>query len=492
MLSMSAYDLKTLIKTPVARNTFYSLTGQVLPMGVALISIPFIIKNLGVEKFGLLTLCWTILSVFMYFDVGISRSFIKQMAENIQNNQFEGAGSLLSLVGVIMLSISCIAAGVLFFSGPLLTNKAFNIPPELMKEAQKAFYILALILPVISLNSLVRSLLESAHRFDKTNYLNSFVGSFNYLSPLILSFYHQSLSMMFMVILLVRLLAFLLGLLWCLQVLKPVFQGPYGNWAPHFHIIKYGFWLTLTNFIAPVLNYGDRLVIGSLLPLSALSYYVTPYEVLSRLWLLPDAIVKVMFPSWAARQNQKMSSRPFQFLFFALLLMMLSLIFLIQSFSKEGLRLWVGEAFATNSAPLIPYFLLAVLMGALTRIPYTWLQATGQIKRATVIQVLESLGYLIFLWWSVKEFQVMGAAIALLVRLFFEYALFFLFAKRVFYHVRVFLSLFGAIVAFMGYTYLMNQLTSWSIKALILLVALAILFWAGKILISQNLENAKQ
>jgi O-antigen/teichoic acid export membrane protein len=64
--------------------------------------------------------------------------------------------------------------------------------------------------------------------------------------------------------------------------------------------LSFGGWLTVTNIVGPLMTYMDRFFIGAMLGLSAVTYYVTPYEVLSRLQMLPQAIMGVLFPAMAA------------------------------------------------------------------------------------------------------------------------------------------------------------------------------------------------
>ena len=53
-----------LLTTNVVKN----LLGQVLPLLVALISIPMLIKDMGTERFGVLTIAWIVTGYFSIFD----------------------------------------------------------------------------------------------------------------------------------------------------------------------------------------------------------------------------------------------------------------------------------------------------------------------------------------------------------------------------------------------------------------------------------------
>jgi O-antigen/teichoic acid export membrane protein len=67
----------------VAKNTMYNLFGYGLPLLVAVLLIPPLIKGLGEEKFGILSLSWVIVGYFSFFDFGIGRALTKIIAEKI-------------------------------------------------------------------------------------------------------------------------------------------------------------------------------------------------------------------------------------------------------------------------------------------------------------------------------------------------------------------------------------------------------------------------
>ena len=65
----------------LAHNTFLNFPGQVLPLLVGMITIPFIIRGLGTERFGLLSLAWVVLGYFTIFDLGLGWATTKFVAE---------------------------------------------------------------------------------------------------------------------------------------------------------------------------------------------------------------------------------------------------------------------------------------------------------------------------------------------------------------------------------------------------------------------------
>ena len=66
----------------IAKNTIFNLLGYGIPLIIAILIIPFLIKGLGNEKFGILSLSWVIIGYFSLFDFGIGKLLLKLLQKN--------------------------------------------------------------------------------------------------------------------------------------------------------------------------------------------------------------------------------------------------------------------------------------------------------------------------------------------------------------------------------------------------------------------------
>src|ERR1700758_2390649 len=67
----------------LARNTGWNFAGIVLPSIAALASIPVLTRKLGIDQFGILTLCWIVIGQLNLFDLGLGRALTKLVAERL-------------------------------------------------------------------------------------------------------------------------------------------------------------------------------------------------------------------------------------------------------------------------------------------------------------------------------------------------------------------------------------------------------------------------
>lgn len=115
----------------VAKNTVYNLLGYGIPLLVAVVLIPSLIKGLGEEKFGILSLCWIVIGYFSFLDFGIGRALTKIVAEKIGLNKTEEVPGLFWTSIFLMFAVSLVGIVTLIIFTPSLVNSISKISEEL-------------------------------------------------------------------------------------------------------------------------------------------------------------------------------------------------------------------------------------------------------------------------------------------------------------------------------------------------------------------------
>src|SRR5579859_5356581 len=82
-LSHSMNDQKQRGRRLIAKNSIFNLLGQIAPMLVGLLTIPYIVHGLGTAQYGILSIAMMLLGYFSIFDLGLSRATVKFVAENL-------------------------------------------------------------------------------------------------------------------------------------------------------------------------------------------------------------------------------------------------------------------------------------------------------------------------------------------------------------------------------------------------------------------------
>ena len=363
---------KVILKELVGRNTVYNLLGQALPMLVALFAIPVLIKALGIDRFGVLTMVWLVLGYFNLFDMGLGRALTQIVSQKLGTNQTMEIPSLVWTSLPLLLLLGLVGALVMASLAPWAVMEALKIPVALQPETLNAFYVLAFSLPIVISAASLRGLLEAYRRFDLTNMVACTMGSFMFIAPLAVLPFSNNLALIAAIILLGRLIAWLANFLLVFHVIPGLRQGMKFKASLLRPLLQVGSWMTVSNLIGPIMVYMDRFLLGAFVSVAAVTYYATPFELATKLWLLPGALVGVLFPSFGATfyrdqgRTVELFSRGIKYIF----LSMFPIILVIVTMAPEGLTLWLGADFAQHSFRVLQLIAIGVFVNSLAFVPF--------------------------------------------------------------------------------------------------------------------------
>ena len=289
-------------KTPISgkqltKNWSLNLLGQVLPLLVALLTMPLIVRGLGPERFGVLSIVWAVLGSMILFDLGLSRSTTKFVAECLGRGEMQKFPSLFWTSFWSQVLIGIVVGLPMAAAVPHLVDRYLKLSLSSPAETKLSFLILAASFPVVLGGNSIRGVLEAVQRFDLVNYVKipTYMGMF--LLPAIGLPFGLGLPAIVFLLVLSRLAAGLVYLAVCLWMFPSVRQSYSLDSKLLRPLLTYGGWVSISNFLAPLLVYADRFVIGSVLGMSYVSYYTAPQEAISRGAVLPGALVTALFPA---------------------------------------------------------------------------------------------------------------------------------------------------------------------------------------------------
>jgi O-antigen/teichoic acid export membrane protein len=176
----------------LAKNTAWNLAGQVLPMLVAVVAVPVLVHKLGLDRFGVLSLAWIVIGYFGLFDLGIGRALTKLVADKLGLDEHGDIPALVWTSLATMLILGAIGALLAVASSRWLLS-VLKTPPPLHDESLRTFYLLALSIPIATLTSGFRGILEAGQEFTILTLLRIPLSTFSFLGPLLVVPFSTSL-----------------------------------------------------------------------------------------------------------------------------------------------------------------------------------------------------------------------------------------------------------------------------------------------------------
>ena len=351
----------------IVKNAGWNILGTALPLLAAVLAFPYLVAQLGLERFGLLSLVWLLIGYFSFFDLGLGRAVTKAAAELLgggRASDLEAACStamaLVSLLGLIGSVLVVLASS---FVGEFIGNYSGAI----RQEANDSMLLVALAVPLVVATSGLRGVLEGFQQFRLLNLIRIPAGVLLFGAPCLSAWQTSSLAWATASLVIARVLVLIAHLVPALKFVGLRLRAVDARWAKQ--MLQFGGWITVSNVVGPVIVYADRFVIVTIVSAAALAYYTAPFEVVSRLLLLPTALTAALFPALAAAASiSSLDAKQLRRKATILVLVTVTPISLVGALlAFPLLTFWLGGEFAENSARVTQILLIGFLFNSLRR-----------------------------------------------------------------------------------------------------------------------------
>jgi O-antigen/teichoic acid export membrane protein len=405
----------------IARNTFINFTAQIIPPVVAVVTLPFIVRGMGIEGFGVLSIIWIILSYSSFLELGLGRALTKFVAEYIEQREEQKIAQAVWTT-LIFQSFLGIVVSIIFIALTPFLIRSLNIPQALIDEARISFYLIAILPPLIFGTGSLGGLLMAGLRFDLVNAVQVLSSISNYILIAIGAYvFHLRFSLIVALTVAIRVLNFLATLILSFVTFPVLRQYTGFTFKAVRPFFVFGGWVAVTSTIGQIITRVDRFIISSLMSISWVTYYSVPYDALSRLWVFPASLVTTLFPTLSGMMTAQESHKKtveqiyIRSVKYLLIAMVPMIIFLIV-FAGDILRLWMGPEFAERGTRTFQILSIGMLLASLAWVPFTLLQSIGRPDLPAKFLFVESIVHFLLAWVLIKYLGIEGAALAWTIR----------------------------------------------------------------------------
>ncbi len=400
-------------KSPLLGRVLWSLVSNALPLAFGLVALPGVVLELGVERFGALSLVWIVMGAGALFDLGLARAATYHMARALGRGARQEVNGVLWTAGLLQVGIATLGALALIGISRVLAIQMLSLEGALAEESIGAFRVLALGLPFILLIGTLRGALEAYGRFDLIGRVKIPSG----LALLALSWIGAALgaSLVQIVALLVasRVLTLLAYWYYLVGVAPSVRRVRLSRKAFRY-LLGFGGWASVSGVAGPIMAWSERLLIGVLLSVSQLGAYSAPVEFLSRLQLLPSSLASVLFPafSFCGRRGASHVAAIALRANAVLAGVMIPLACLLAVHADRVLVLAFGVEMAESTSGTFRVLCAVVVLNSLAFVPYTVVQAAARPDLKAKLDLVEAPVFLLLCWGGIGAYGIFGAALA--------------------------------------------------------------------------------
>lgn len=429
--STSAHELTS--GRLLARNATGNLISQCLPMAVAILSMPWLIRGLGTDRFGIMTLSWMILGYFSLFDLGLGRALTKLVAEKLGRDEIEHVPPLIWTAMLLMTALGLVGTLFVLVVTPWLVIHALKIHGPLRAEALGSFYLMGVTLPFLIGTSGLRGVLEAKQRLAGANVVRTATSLFILVGPLVVLLWTRNLIAVVGFICLVRFASWCVHVILCLRVIPELRERIDLRRDFVVPLLSFGGWMTAVNIINPLMVQMDRFLVGAFVSTAAVAYYTTPYELITKAWFLSNAVLGVIFPAFATSyvRDRVHTAEIFERCLKYVGIILFPITLISMAISREILGLWLGADFAAQSTPVLQWLALGVFLCGLAQVPSALIQGIGRPDLTFKLHMIELPPYLIAAWFLIGAWGIEGAAVAWTARTVLDLGLYFVAGRAV-------------------------------------------------------------
>lgn len=407
----------------LARHTAYNLIGSAAPLAVSLVTVPIYIKVIGLERYGLLAICWVLVGYMELFEFGLGSA----TAQRIAGLQEQPPGARNEILwGSLLLSLVLGGAGALLLllvAGPAL-HAITGGRSSFAQEVAQTIVWLSLLIPLSTSYNVLSGALQGRKEFLRLNLISSAGSAALGAGPLLgVLLFGPQLRILIITIVAVRAATVAVLLIVCRRTL-PLGKPTLPSRQALKSLATFGGWVTGEAILSPFLLSAEKLAIGWFVSAAAVSVYMVPFNIIARLLVIPQSLASALFPRFASISESEVDATERRALRnLSVLAAPIALFAMIAL--KPFLILWIGRNLAEASAPIGTILIGGFWFNSCAHVPYARLQGTGRPATVVKIVLVQLVPYLALLYVAIETAGVVGAAFAWSLRAFVELFLFF-------------------------------------------------------------------
>ena len=429
---MSEKEINGMRTKGLGKDTLWNLLGMAFPVIVAIVTIPFIIKKLGTEKFGVLSLVWMLVGYFSIFDMGLGRALTRLSAARISDGRRDELPGLFWTAVSMMFCLGTLGGIIMVLLSRPLALRWLNISDIYRHEALFAFRMVALCMPVVVMTTGLTGFLEAVRKFKLVNLLRIPAGTYTFLAPAIALFFTTKFGVIVGVLVIGRTLECCAYFLGCIFAEMKIIRKIVFNKLEIAPLFTFGGWMTVSNLTVPLMQHIDRFIIGMIRHVAEVAFFATPAEMTVRMLVIARARVNVLFPEFVAGFTNKKKEVSLLFARSAnsLLMIIFPFFWVVIIFAPEILRIWLGGDFAVKSTPVMVILSLGVMVHSVAMVSWFYVQGVGRPDLPALIHLCQLPLYIGVTSLLCLKWGIIGSSVAWTVRTVVDWFFMLFFARK--------------------------------------------------------------
>jgi O-antigen/teichoic acid export membrane protein len=395
-------------------NFVINSIGAVVPVAVALVTVPIYVRQVGDARFGVLSIIWVLLGYFGFLDLGLSHAATNALSR-LRDAPQEARARVLVTTLILNCGLGLFGGLCLALLGSFFLQNVLAVPEPLKVEIAQAVPWLVGLVPLALVSGVGIGALESRESFLVANVIQVSGSALGQIVPVIVAIaVGPSLAVVIPAAVTVRVLTVAVVLLVVCYEARPLSLAAFDRHQIR-TLLSYGGWISLSGIINPILTSLDQFLIGSILSIASVTYYAVPMNLVTRSQIFAGALARTLFPRMSnanPEEARRLAQRALLALAYGYAAICAPAVMLTPVF----LKYWIGAGFAAAAAPVAQILFFGAWINGLAFVPYGMLQAQGRPDITGKLHAAEVIPFVAIVYALTSTYGIVGAAVAWTLR----------------------------------------------------------------------------
>lgn len=403
------------MKNSLLKNGFYNTVAGAVRIGLAVLTIPVLIRLIGVEEYGLWTLASSVVALIALAEAGLSTTTTVFVSQDLAKEDVDGLSQTLTVTFIAMLVLATLAAIVLY----IVANNLVDFFPKLQLEQRlavvKTLQLGALVVWTRLLQQVVCGIEQAYQKYAVMNLLVMLQSLLSNLGLLLIAWLGgRTIELMqCQVFINFLVLAAHISVIWLL--VRDVKLRLRWSRSKGFAIARYSIITWLATLGGALFTQADRLIVGGLLGINVLGIYAVITNITSQINTFSALPIQPLLPAISSQivAKQGIDQVVFQGQVKQALqinsLVALGMGAILCTFARAILRLMLGGEI--SDLTLLAFYIATVIYAlySVNAVGFYILFGVNAVNICMVVQVLSGIISLLLIAVGANSFDLIGA-----------------------------------------------------------------------------------
>ena len=405
-------------RNQIFHNAIFNTASWIFAVVVSFIFVPYIVLKMGADGYGVLVLVLSVMGYFAVLDLNLGDAVIKYVAEYHAGNNMKKVNEVVGSVILIYLALGIFGGACLLIFSDAIVTRLLKIRLEQQAAAQFAFMVGSIGVLFTMLLSVLSAIPNGLNRYDITSKATMVMGLSTTAGTVVLLYLGMGLGEIVVLNLVISLLGILFFAFASKRLLPDLVLRPSFNRGAISTVLRFGMYSMMSRLSGILQFQGVRLLAGAVLGVSSVTYYVVPFNLVSKAMAITFRLGGVIFPVISGMQGkQDFDSVTSLYLKSSRLIFSIStaIVLPLLLFGDRFLGLWMGGQFKQHTGIVMLLLTLSLFLDACTNVPSNVLNGLGMPKICGYFSISNAIINLCLAWPLSKLFDVNGIAMSFLI-----------------------------------------------------------------------------